>query len=356
METSVHQSNSSRSSLPFLAMDSIAGNSLFTNRESCIGHKKMTSFISYKMKCKKVKKTHIEPSRAETMKVYYKENNQPSLNLSMIEGVRCSVEGLTSEERPNDDSRIDEFQRVLNHKKSKLKEVSISNSNLEAKIQGQELNIKENNNELIRIKKEIFKLTNELEQKSSELKDLSNIKKTLLSTLREKEAKLKKRLAEKQKELNKTVKYKIDPFKKEQSENTRIKITLDKYTKEIKNLEDLIERKNINIQNMEATKQMMNETIKQIQNKLNEMERIAKRKRVEVEERKIRLKEREELIEHQSDPESLDLKLLVMKMYEEVLSKKKKLQDKSLNEQFSLLRSLEEKLKAKEGVIKHKKH
>jgi chromosome segregation ATPase len=351
MEVSMQQSNFSRESLPFLAIDSIAENSLFANRRSCVGHKKMTSFMSYKMKCKKVKKTHIEPSRAETMRAHYKENSQSSLSLSMMNGVRCLVEGVTP--KPNNDSRIDEFQRTFNHKKSKLKELSISNSNLEAKIQGQELNIKGNNNELIRIKKEILKLTNELEHKSSLLKHLNDIKKTLSNSLREKEGRLEKRLTEKQKELNKTVKYRIETTR---NESTITKITLDKYSKEIRNLENLIERRSINIRNMENTRQMMDDTVNQIQNKLNEMQRAIKRKRAEMEERRIRLRKREELIEHQNDPENLDLKILVMKMYEGVLSKKKKLQDKSLNEQFVLLKNLEEKVRAKEAATTHKKH
>eukprot|EP00826_Nyctotherus_ovalis_P021962 TRINITY_DN17180_c0_g1_i6.p1 TRINITY_DN17180_c0_g1~~TRINITY_DN17180_c0_g1_i6.p1 ORF type:complete len:371 (+),score=116.88 TRINITY_DN17180_c0_g1_i6:173-1285(+) len=360
MERSGRRSNISRDSVPFLAIDSLAGNSLYATRHSSRGHRKITSFLSYKAKCKKAKKTHIESSGADTVRSYCKENSQPSLNLSLawaVEGVGSSVDGVTAREGSASDLRVEEFERTLKCKKNRLKELSSSNSNLEVRVKRQESKIEEGNAELVRIKKEILKLTNALELKSSELKRLNDLQKTLSLSLREKEAKLEKGLTGKQRELNKAVNYRSlsGVFKyqpREQAENARSKkIALDKYVRELERFEELIERKAVNVKNIEITRQMMTESVKQIQERLNNMQKVMEKRRSEIEKRRVELTKREALIEQQADPENLDLKVLVMKMYEEVLVKKKDLQDKSLIKQFNILKSMELQIKAKEAAL-----
>eukprot|EP00826_Nyctotherus_ovalis_P021961 TRINITY_DN17180_c0_g1_i4.p3 TRINITY_DN17180_c0_g1~~TRINITY_DN17180_c0_g1_i4.p3 ORF type:complete len:104 (+),score=34.24 TRINITY_DN17180_c0_g1_i4:807-1118(+) len=96
---------------------------------------------------------------------------------------------------------------------------------------------------------------------------------------------------------------------------------------------------------------MMTESVKQIQERLNNMQKVMEKRRSEIEKRRVELTKREALIEQQADPENLDLKVLVMKMYEEVLVKKKDLQDKSLIKQFNILKSMELQIKAKEAAL-----
>ena len=81
---------------------------------------------------------------------------------------------------------------------------------------------------------------------------------------------------------------------------------------------------------------------------------MLERRKIELEIRKNRLLEREVHIDQ--DVENLDLKIMIIKMYEELMRKKKKLENDSLTEQFTILKNMEKQIREKEEYIKHRVH
>eukprot|EP01022_Parablepharisma_sp_SALTPOND_P012466 TRINITY_DN1602_c0_g1_i2.p2 TRINITY_DN1602_c0_g1~~TRINITY_DN1602_c0_g1_i2.p2 ORF type:complete len:561 (+),score=63.28 TRINITY_DN1602_c0_g1_i2:802-2484(+) len=315
---------------------------------------KTSSFKVRRNKCRKAKKKHIEPIELEN-----KENVASNENVS-----HSPIPSLTQPPQASEKlntAKIAELEAILSCKTDELQALLQANAELHDKVRNTQDRILLNAAELDKAKQVITELTKQLDQKTAELKNLKNSNTAALNLLKEKEeltAKFEKELSVKEELINKKLhqakeleKLKAH-YEKKTEEIQMQEEKLKTYTEELQHFEKILDEKQQNLLRKENVQRLITENVKRRENDLDIAKGILEAKLTELEERENELREKEMYIQHQLQfVDNLDLKIIGMKMYEELWLKKKELQNNALMEGFNKLRNKERELKEKEEYL-----
>ena len=166
--------------------------SQYLNQRSLLGSTenktlKGVTRLNYKNRCKKVMKTHIEPSTSNN----YIENTCSLSGSSFIHSLTSNESGAREERLQENMEKLSKFQKKLQSGIDKLMRLKATTTRLQSKMNASQAEIKLNNDELIKTKTGVAKFTNKLKLRTKELKCLKKRNDSMIDSLKENKELLK---------------------------------------------------------------------------------------------------------------------------------------------------------------------